>query len=148
MKRKVEKSNIYVEKSMRDVIPLIIDGEPVPQKHIDELQSLIDKRDDKISAWQTIWLILLQSPKIVKLTYYILVFLWRFKDMAANTDKSTTLAATVKVIMRIIAVILGFFSITVPESINIAIPAIVLGIAEVFSWLQGFWTNKDAQKKE
>lgn len=56
-------------------------------------------------------------------------------------DKKTTFAATVKVIIGIIAMILTIFKIDMGPGVTEAIQSIAVGGYLVFSWIQGLFTK-------
>jgi hypothetical protein len=62
--------------------------------------------------------------------------------MEMNTDKQTTYAATVKIVIGMIAVVVTFMGHEMNDSVREAILALAMSGYLVFSWLQGFWTNK------
>ena len=90
----------------------------------------------KPSFLEMAWFVVTNSPSIISLIYQFI----RILNM--NEDKKTTIMATTKVICGILALALSVFKVELPGGVQEA----VIGMAGlgymVFSWLQGFWTNK------
>ena len=131
-KSNIDKINVDLRKAVKHNTPQTY---PI----IDEYKPLIYTIHEK-SLFQIVFYLVRKAPEILKLLYYVLTL----KD-SVMTDKKTTIVATVKVAIRIIALILGIFAITIPESVEVAVPIVVLGIAEIFSWIQGL-LSKDKDK--
>ena len=56
-------------------------------------------------------------------------------------DKKTTFAATVKVVIGIIAMVLTIFKIDMGPGVTEAIQSVAVGGYLIVSWIQGFFTK-------
>lgn len=84
-----------------------------------------------------------KSPYFIKAIYQLYQLFGGFK---VNEDKKTTMLATVKVVLGIIALILGLFGRSLPAEISDAIIGLAGSGYLLFSWLQGLFTNKKTAK--
>ena len=87
--------------------------------------------------------ILQKSPYFLKAIYQLYHL---FEDYKMDKDKKTTVLATVKVVLGIVALILGLFGKVLPPEVSDAIIGIAGSGYLLFSWLQGFFTNKTTAK--
>ena len=105
----------------------------------------IDGKPNAMQIIQIIWNILRQSPKLI---YLILQFFKLLEKLKMDNNKKTNITATVKVILGMIALILGLFGKSLPPEVQEAVVSIAgLGYL-VFSWIQGLLTNKPETKPE
>ena len=63
-----------------------------------------------------------------------------------STDKMTTYLATVKIIIGMLGIIALFFGKPMGPEVQEAFVGLASAGYLVFSWLQGFWTNKGLNK--
>jgi hypothetical protein len=85
------------------------------------------------------WWLVKASPKIVSLISQLIKLIGALK---MNNDNKTTFVATVKILMGIVAMALSLFGFNIPEDVNQALIGIAGAAYLVFSWIQGFFTNK------
>lgn len=63
--------------------------------------------------------------------------------MQFSTDKMTTYIATIKIIIGMLASLSLFFGNQMSSGVQEALLGLFVSGYLVFSWLQGFWTNKE-----
>lgn len=97
------------------------------------------EQNKKNNILSILWWLIKASPKVVKIISQIIKLIGVLK---MNNDKKTTFLATVKVVMGIIAMALSLFGFNIPEDVNQALIGIAGAGYLVFSWIQGFFTNK------
>jgi hypothetical protein len=118
---------------------------PKPKQIFQEIQNreykrLIDEiTDDKPSLLECIWYVITKAPALI---YNLTKLLKLMEELKMDGDKKTTWVATIKVILGIVALLLGLFGKTLPPEVTEAIIAVAGGGFLVFSWIQGFFTNK------
>lgn len=97
------------------------------------------EKNKKNNIISILWWLVKASPKIVSLISQLIKLIGALK---MNNDNKTTFVATVKILMGIVAMALSLFGFNIPEDVNQALIGIAGAAYLVFSWIQGFFTNK------
>ena len=117
--------------------PALTPIEPLPEP---DYKSLFEeKAEEEPSVWEVIWYVITRAPALI---YNLFKLLKLMEELKMDGDKKTTWVATIKVILGIVALILGLFGKALPAEVSDAIIAIAGGGFLIFSWIQGFFTNK------
>lgn len=112
----------------------------------DVLSYYVDQpQEKKNDILKIMWYLIKNTPKFVKI---VKKFIELLEVLKMNTDQKTTFIATVKVILGIVALVLSLFGQTLPPNIQEALIAIAGSGYLVFSWIQGFFTNKKEHKDD
>ena len=107
-------------------------------------RDVTDELDNNPSMWEVVWWAIKAIPTL-------LVLLYKFTQLInGNTMKDkTTFMATVKVVLGIIATIIGLFGskFTLTPEVQEAITAIFASGYFLFSWIQGLFTTTKEEAK-
>jgi len=123
------------EKVVLTTIPVKVKYKPLIEEIANEEPGFFEK----------IWFVVQKAPVIISL---IFKFLKLSEVLKMNTDKKTTFMATVKVILGIVAAIVGLFGIEMGDGVSEAIIGIAAGGYFLFDWLQGLFTKDKDEKPD
>ena len=145
---KISHSEI-VKQEMPEIRKDILDKEieypeniPLPEKII---QDIYDSYYS-YSIWEIIWWLIKRPAKIIKLIYGIVKLIDKVKIMTKDKSK-TTFMATAKVILALLATVIGLFGLNIPPDTQTALLAIVGAVYVIVDWVQGFFTKDKPEKK-
>lgn len=117
---------------------------PSPKKIVEA----INNRYYSYSIWEIIGFLIKQGPRIISILVHIVKLMKRIKDMKKQ-DGKTTFMATVKVILVLLAAVVGLFGLDITPEIQNTLLVFAGGGWVIVDWFQGYFTKdkKEPEKK-
>lgn len=134
----------------------IYKSEFVKPKLFTKEQELIDIKieipknieNEKVSVFYIIKFLITQSPKLIRLIYLVVKLLNKLKGTNMKKDKKTTVSGIVKAVLAVLAIILNFTGIELPEGTSEILTGAIISVWALVDLVQSIFTKDKDEVNE